>query len=75
MKINKADKTEVSNSKLKEKVKDKQLQHVIVILIEMIRNNVKLVALLNNDNSQNIIKQSKYLLSQALTVFYWINGK
>lgn len=71
LKTNKADRSEVSNNDLKIKVKEKQVEHVIIIMIELIR--LKLKSTKNIENPYTA--QLKYLLKQALTIFQWVKGE
>lgn len=80
--ISKADKVEILNLdkskaekidlKLNENmnvISQKQMKHIIILLVELIKNNSKLC-------DQNSVPGSnfKYLYKQALTIFNWMSG-
>lgn len=66
----KADKKEILSSEQKSQVMTKQMQHLSMILVEIIK-------ILNTDLDPNNpeLGNSKFLQQQALKVFEWIKGK
>ena len=66
----KADKSEINKTDLNIKVKEKQVENMIVIVIEMIRLHLQA----SKHMDSTIISQFKYILKQALTIFQWMKG-
>lgn len=70
LKANKVDKDQLKDDVSERKVRSKQFEHMLIIMIEMIRNNIKTMYKVDN----TIANDLKYMLKQALTVYFWVTG-
>lgn len=77
----KVDKKDYVDVSFERKIRGKQFEHILIIVIEMIRNNIKTVGKIDDVISGKLKCMSLYItscfidiLKQALTVYYWITG-
>ncbi|CAI2358779.1 unnamed protein product [Moneuplotes crassus] len=64
----KADITETNKNEIRFKTNEKQAEHIIVLLIETLRLNLKE----SSHFGKSTISQFKYILKQAITIFQWM---
>jgi len=69
--MKKADKTDMSANEIKHKVKDKQNEHMLVILADIIQTQMKSIRTDDTEISSHL----KYLMKQVITILNWVKGK